>query len=202
MSARLLHEWAGADVHERCHRCGTHRRDAQFSMSREREECPVRLRVEFDSVHAELVAARESLECRAAVIRETEVRLCAALGIPVDGPEHDALTVQGMAADLRDSLGKELGFNAAAVKCIRALTRQANTLAVVAQWITADIAVRFTYENYRGEVAERHVRPCRLWYGATEWHPTPGFLFRGIDMNHKEYRDFAVSKITLPETPR
>jgi len=51
------------------------------------------------------------------------------------------------------------------------------------------------YTNWRGETAERRIRPVRMWYGATDWHPEPQWLLKAIDVEKKAERDFAWSGI-------
>lgn len=55
--------------------------------------------------------------------------------------------------------------------------------------------VRIRYTNYRGETADRRIRPRRLWHGTTEWHPEPGFLLEAEDVERRVIRDFAVGDI-------
>lgn len=53
-------------------------------------------------------------------------------------------------------------------------------------------ATRFMYTNYRGEYAVREVMPIEITYGATEWHPEPGWLLRAFDHERGEERQFAL----------
>ena len=55
--------------------------------------------------------------------------------------------------------------------------------------------LRFIYRNWRGDVAERAVRPLRIWFGSTEWHPKPQWLLRAIDLDKGAERDFAIGEI-------
>lgn len=52
--------------------------------------------------------------------------------------------------------------------------------------------VRFDYRNYKGEVETRLVRPIRLWFGSTCYHPEPQWLLEAVDLERKETRDFAM----------
>lgn len=54
--------------------------------------------------------------------------------------------------------------------------------------------LRFTYRNWRGEVAERRVEPRFIWFGATEYHPEPQWLLNAYDLDRPGYqeRDFAM----------
>ena len=55
--------------------------------------------------------------------------------------------------------------------------------------------VSFLYENHRGEVAIRNVRPIRIWFGSTCYHPQPGWLLECFDLDRQSTRDFAMSGI-------
>lgn len=57
------------------------------------------------------------------------------------------------------------------------------------------IGLKFTYENYRGEVGERRVFPRHMYHGTNEYHTEPGWLIEGWDMDRKALRTFAVDKI-------
>lgn len=59
-------------------------------------------------------------------------------------------------------------------------------------------ALRFTYKNWRGEVAERHIEAKIFWFGATEYHPEAQCLLRGVDLDREGHpeRDFAVRDMT------
>ena len=53
-------------------------------------------------------------------------------------------------------------------------------------------AVTMTYRNWRGEVGKRTIVPIRVWFGATEWHPKPGWLLSALDLEKGAARDFAL----------
>ncbi|MEP5730814.1 MAG: hypothetical protein ABJL67_15760 [Sulfitobacter sp.] len=54
--------------------------------------------------------------------------------------------------------------------------------------------IKFTYKNWRGEVAERCVLPIgTLERKATQFHPEPQWIMRAWDYDKKAYRDFALS---------
>ncbi|MEZ2132739.1 MULTISPECIES: hypothetical protein [unclassified Sinorhizobium] len=53
----------------------------------------------------------------------------------------------------------------------------------------------FVYRNWRGEIATRTVRPIRLEYGATDWHPEPQWLLIAWDIEKDAERSFAVKDI-------
>lgn len=54
-------------------------------------------------------------------------------------------------------------------------------------------AITMTYRNWRGEGGKRAIIPIRIWFGATEWHPTPGWLLSALDLEKGVDRDFALA---------
>jgi hypothetical protein len=56
-------------------------------------------------------------------------------------------------------------------------------------------AVRIRYTNHRGETAVREVRPQRVWFGATEWHPEPQWLLDAVDVERGVERSFALRDV-------
>ncbi len=54
---------------------------------------------------------------------------------------------------------------------------------------------RFGYVNYRGEASTREVVFHYFWYGHSEYHAEDQFFLRGMDVQKKEMRDFAVKDI-------
>ena len=56
--------------------------------------------------------------------------------------------------------------------------------------------VSFTYINYKDEVEERNVLAEQVVWSATEWHPTPQFMLIAFDKDRKQYRAFAMDKIS------
>jgi len=68
--------------------------------------------------------------------------------------------------------------------------------------------VRFEYVNYKGERSVRRVKPIRLWFGSTGWHPEAQYLLEAFDLDKQSTRDFAMSEISnwkrledVPEEP-
>lgn len=53
------------------------------------------------------------------------------------------------------------------------------------------------YQNWRGEVATRRLRPIKFWHGSTVWHPTPGLMLKAVDLDKNAERDFAVADINM-----
>ena len=53
--------------------------------------------------------------------------------------------------------------------------------------------IRFEYRNWQGVVATRTARVVSLSYGSTEWHPSPQWVLRAIDLEKKAMRLFALS---------
>lgn len=55
--------------------------------------------------------------------------------------------------------------------------------------------ITFLYVNYRGVQATRKVRPIRLWFGSTGFHPDAQWLLEAFDLEKQATRDFAMSGI-------
>ncbi len=51
------------------------------------------------------------------------------------------------------------------------------------------------YTNHRGEQAWRTIRPIRLWFGSTAYHPEPQWLLECFDLKKQATRDYAMSGI-------
>jgi len=68
--------------------------------------------------------------------------------------------------------------------------------------VAAEPTLRFVYRNWRGEIRERRVRPLRVWFGKTDWHPVEQWFMEAIDDENGEKRDFAVSEILTFEPER
>lgn len=52
--------------------------------------------------------------------------------------------------------------------------------------------VTVIYTNYRGEIAVRRIRPMRVYFGATEYHPEPQWLVEAMDIDKEAIRIFAL----------
>lgn len=52
--------------------------------------------------------------------------------------------------------------------------------------------IMLSYTNYRGETGVRNIRPIRIYWGVSDWHPEPGFLLHAWDIDKQDYRDFAL----------
>lgn len=55
--------------------------------------------------------------------------------------------------------------------------------------------VTIIYTNWKGETAERTIRPIELWFGKTEYHPEEQWLLRALDLTKNEERNFAMKDI-------
>lgn len=53
--------------------------------------------------------------------------------------------------------------------------------------------MKVEYTNWRGETGIRTIKPIRLWFGSTEYHPTPQWLLKAFDVDKGAERDFAVN---------
>lgn len=47
------------------------------------------------------------------------------------------------------------------------------------------------YTNWRGETSRRTIRPIRMWWGKTEWHPEEQWMLTAHDCEKDAVRDFA-----------
>ena len=62
--------------------------------------------------------------------------------------------------------------------------------------------LRFIYRNWRGEIAERRVRPLTIWYGRSPWHAGEQWFMAAIDDENGNRRDFAMAEILTFEPTR
>jgi hypothetical protein len=61
-------------------------------------------------------------------------------------------------------------------------------------------SIRFTYKNWRGETATRHVEPRFVWFGETEYYPERQWLMRAYDLDKdRAERDFAMRDMVQVE---
>ncbi|HEX6499142.1 MAG TPA: hypothetical protein VF054_08940 [Micromonosporaceae bacterium] len=51
------------------------------------------------------------------------------------------------------------------------------------------------YTNYRGERGERLIRPDRIWFGKTDWHPESQWLLDAEDVDRGVKRTFALADV-------
>ena len=56
-------------------------------------------------------------------------------------------------------------------------------------------ALKFEYVNWEGKRAVRRVKPIKIWFGKTQWHPKNGWLLKALDLDKNEKRDFALKDI-------
>ena len=56
--------------------------------------------------------------------------------------------------------------------------------------------VQFDYVNYKGEAELRTVKPIRIWFGSTGFHPEAQWLLEAFDLDRRETRDFAMAAIS------
>lgn len=61
--------------------------------------------------------------------------------------------------------------------------------------------ITMTYRNYRGEVSKRTVKPVRIYWGSTDWHPEPGWLMEAWDYEKNASRDFALKDCVFYDFP-
>ena len=53
--------------------------------------------------------------------------------------------------------------------------------------------VQIFYTNHRGETSDRVILPACIYWGSTEWHPTPQWLLSAWDVLRMGWRDFALA---------
>ena len=51
------------------------------------------------------------------------------------------------------------------------------------------------YTNYRGERSSRRIRPIRIYFSSSEWHPGPQWLLDAYDEERRAQRSFAMKDI-------
>lgn len=61
--------------------------------------------------------------------------------------------------------------------------------------------LEFGYTNIRGEYAVRRVQPDVIYYGVTDYYPTPQWLMSGYDVDRDVFRTFAMANMRL-DCPR
>ncbi len=55
--------------------------------------------------------------------------------------------------------------------------------------------LKFEYVNWEKKKAVRAVKPIKVWYGKTEWHPKNQWFLKALDLEKNEERDFALKDI-------
>lgn len=55
------------------------------------------------------------------------------------------------------------------------------------------------YQNWRGEVAIREIKPICLWFGSTQWHPEDQWFLKAWDVEKQVERDFALHGFVNPK---
>lgn len=57
------------------------------------------------------------------------------------------------------------------------------------------------YTNWRGETARRVIRPIRMWWGKTEWHPEEQWMLTAWDCEKDAIRNFAWQDMRPVQNP-
>lgn len=60
---------------------------------------------------------------------------------------------------------------------------------------TVRFDVVIDYTNWRGERGERTIRPDRIYWGTTDWHPQPQWLLDAFDAEKGQLRTFAMKDV-------
>lgn len=55
------------------------------------------------------------------------------------------------------------------------------------------------YQNWRGEIAIREIKPICLWFGQTQWHPEDQWFLKAWDVEKQVERDFALTGFVNPK---
>ena len=55
----------------------------------------------------------------------------------------------------------------------------------------------FVYKNYKNVVENRHVRPIKIYRGATMYHKEEQYLLQAFDIDRSEERHFAIADIDM-----
>jgi len=55
--------------------------------------------------------------------------------------------------------------------------------------------VQIDYTNYKGERRWRTVRPMKIWFGVSVWHPGEQWFLHADDMDKSQVRDFSLATI-------
>ena len=63
-------------------------------------------------------------------------------------------------------------------------------------------SITLTYRNWRGEIGERTIKPRQVFFGATDWHPEPGWLLEAWDCDKQALRDFALADCQFADLAR
>lgn len=54
------------------------------------------------------------------------------------------------------------------------------------------------YTNHRGETKIRHIRPIRIYFGSTAWHPEPQWIMEVWDMDKQGTREYSLEGVMGP----
>lgn len=57
------------------------------------------------------------------------------------------------------------------------------------------------YVNHRGERALRKIKPLKMWFGATAFHPEHQWLLDAVDVEKSLERTFALASIVNWRVP-
>jgi predicted DNA-binding transcriptional regulator YafY len=56
--------------------------------------------------------------------------------------------------------------------------------------------VRITYKNWKGKTSDRTVKPLKIYFGLTEYHPENQWLLHAYDYEKQDFRTFAMKDIS------
>jgi len=56
--------------------------------------------------------------------------------------------------------------------------------------------LKFYYTNYKGEFAQRCVRPLTVRWGTSDFYPDPGWLLSCWDLDKNDIREFSMARMS------
>lgn len=65
------------------------------------------------------------------------------------------------------------------------------------QSLMQQLSIKFTYKNYKGVIAERHVVPKNIFYGGSDYHSGQGdkLFLNAYDLEKETTRHFLIEDI-------
>lgn len=87
-----------------------------------------------------------------------------------------------------------------AVTAIKAAFESGRTNTAGDQPSDMAMPISFEYTNYRGETTIRRGLPISFRWGTTDWHKEEGYLFKMLDLDKGEIREFALKDCDFTKT--
>jgi len=127
-------------------------------------------------------------QCRTPVGREAALLAACAEAEPTCGPDEHVAWYSDEPGIVVVEVRKKPAGRVDPHGCVE----QPVVLTAAAARRTADAVLTVLYRNHKGEVAVRRILPSGIWFGETQWHPTPQWFVRALDMVKEQWRDFAL----------